>query len=144
MIPNTREQLLADTVSHYTEDLNRRCRKADGVSGCFYNPAKANKVGVSQGCAIGRFMTKAQKEAADELKRGSDIASVYSYDPTLIPKKLARLGIDFLADIQNLHDINDFWNIPRKRMSKEGREYIRRIIKKHKLDAKAYRAALKG
>lgn len=97
----TEKELLESTIEYYSTDVNRRC-VADW-SGCYYSPLRADKVGISDGCAIGRFMTEEQQRLAE----GHPAVSLpYSQ----IPVSLRGIGRKFLGEIQLLHDQEDYWD----------------------------------
>jgi hypothetical protein len=114
----TKKELLQSTIDYYSEDVNRRC-EVDGD--CSYSPQKAGKADISKGCAIGRFMTKAQQKEAD----AQAMPSVASLAKNLIPKSLRSFDVEFLKSIQHLHDIGRFWD--EKGLSAEGIERAKRI-----------------
>lgn len=98
--------LLNDTVEYYSENTKRRCQGEAG--GCFYNPASVGLEHISDGCAIGRWMTPVQKQSADAWLGGT--VGVSELPPELMPEKLKKYSIKFLSAIQNLHDSNLNWD----------------------------------
>lgn len=94
----TKKELLESTVEYYSADVNRRC--VDDLGQCFYNPAQAGKAGISDGCAIGRFMTEKQQNLAE----GHRVESLLD-----LPVSLQGIEKEFLSDIQYLHDLHACW-----------------------------------
>jgi hypothetical protein len=95
------EAFLDETVSYFSEDVNRRC--SNGKGRCYYNPADIDKEDISEGCAIGRLMTQAQKEEADFND------SVGVLPKHLIPERLKDFNLGFLRKVQALHDKELYW-----------------------------------
>lgn len=88
----------------------------------------------SEGCAIGRHL---DKNLAIDLDSHGDILNIKLnhleyYD--LIPKSLKELGIEFLKDIQELHDCTFNWNY--SGLSESGQIHYDYI--KHKIERNAY------
>ncbi len=95
------QEFLDETVQYYSEDTNRRCVSKGGY--CYYNPRQAGKVGVSQGCAIGRVMSSSQKRYVVNQ-------SVANIEPKYMPKSLINFPKRFLVSMQNLHDLATNWD----------------------------------
>jgi len=101
-----RLELLEDTVKYYSSDTNRRCVSKSG--GCYYSPEKANMVGFSDGCAIGRLLTtelRIKLDSVDGCDSGVDEYRVFNQ----LPKEIQLLGAGFLSDLQYLHDSSINW-----------------------------------
>jgi hypothetical protein len=113
-----RTEILEDTINHY--NINNRCV---GLSGCYYNPKTVNKEGKSEGCAIGRLISKRLSLKMDKTGGDGDIGNPKLF--TLLPKKLQVLGIGFLIMLQNLHDVSVNWN--KSGLSSEGEVVVRNI-----------------
>lgn len=94
-------EFLDETVQYFSENTNRRCATE---ASCFYNPVAAGKKGKSQGCAIGRKMTSAQKLNAPQNTH------VGMLDKKYIPKSLINFPIEFLRSVQSLHDNGMNWD----------------------------------
>jgi len=97
-------KLLDETMEYYSADPeNRRCEGIQPISGgkmCFYSPVKANKP-LSQGCAIGRLVSKKLKLELDTVNpNGVGVNTIFH----LIPLKLQKLGLPFLMQLQSFHD----------------------------------------
>lgn len=121
----TKLEFLEDTVAYYSEDVNRRCR---GAVNCYYSPKNADKIGISEGCAIGRHLKDSLKEKLDDTEE-SGVNTTVIFNK--LPKKLRQLGQDFLTDIQILHDLQVYWNS--KGLTKAGKEYYKAIKQKYEL-----------
>lgn len=98
MTPATKEEKLAfleDTAGFYK--LSNRSFNTSGVC-CYYQ--------VNQpGCAIGRHI---DKSLAKRLDKKSNARVEYVFD--LLPEKLKRYGVRFLAEIQDFHDNTSYWD----------------------------------
>lgn len=112
-IKQKRLTVLEETVKHF----NSNNRSTIGAV-CVYS-------GV--GCAIGRLIKNKQlcKELDSYCVSAVDSKNVY---PKL-PKNLQKLGIDFLKDLQTLHDREVNWND--KGISDVGREITNDIKKQY-------------
>jgi hypothetical protein len=115
-------KFLNETVKYYSEDVNRRCVSDDGM--CYYSPTSAGKKGKSEGCAIGRKMTPYQKGAADRK-----IQPVDRLAENLIPVELKTMPMNFLFEVQTLHDRNEYWGD--KGLSEEGKSRTAGIKQKY-------------
>jgi hypothetical protein len=108
----TRLEFLESTIKYYVENPQRRCNK-DGT--CFYSPASVGKEGISGGCAIGRFIDPDLALELDaEVKPGfglgiTGVIRRQEYKERL-PKWMQKMNIDFLEDVQSLHDDGIYWN----------------------------------
>lgn len=99
-------ELLVDSYRYYSADPNKKCENG---TGCRYSPVTVNKVGVSEGCGIGRLLLDEEKLALDN----GDIGSVGNYrfidylgaNSLLIYKSF---DLEFLQKIQGLHDGEHF------------------------------------
>ena len=95
--------VLEDTVKHY----NSTNRSQDGLS-CVYYPTDK-----SEGCAVGRLIKN--KELCNTLgSRSVSTAFVH------LPKEVKELGVEFLTDLQSLHDTAPFWDADGLTISGEG------------------------
>lgn len=112
-----RQQLLNNTVNHFNSE--NRCVDKEGV-GCRY---RFN----NRGCAIGREISDSLSEESD-LLRSSGVIKIYNK----LPNRLKRMGLDFLNEIQKLHDSGYFWS--EKGLSNGGKIRLKRICKRFKLD----------
>lgn len=92
---------LEDTVNHYNS--NNRCELRGS---CKYSPYTLGIENTSQGCAIGRYLSKRLAKKFDKLSVVVSNPDVYEE----LPNKLKILGIHFLEDVQYLHDFRDNWD----------------------------------
>lgn len=115
--------LLDDTVKYYSEDTRRRCI---GHGQCFYSPEKAgNKL--STGCAVGRLLDIYTQLKLD-LCKPSAVPDIFE----LLPENVKKYGVDFLDDLQRLHDNEANWNDDGITML--GESVVAKIIEKIKLN----------
>lgn len=105
-------EFLNDTIEYYSTDTNRRCVD-DFSDNCFYSPVTANKESISDGCAIGRHLTPELKLELDKTFNdinNDESAGVNNEEIfNQLPDNLKELNQGFLVNIQQLHDISDFW-----------------------------------
>ena len=123
----TPQELLEDTIAYYSVNpAERRCKAI--IGSCHYSPKTANKP-TSDGCAIGRHLSDEVKEKFDF--RGGSIYFIKKYALELFalaPQWMQDMDIDFLRNIQGLHDVSDFWN--ETGLSQEGKECVEQIKNK--------------
>lgn len=136
----TQTAYLLSTLRYYTKKTAaRRCTLLNPVGmslGCFYSPKNADKPN-SQGCAIGRFMTPAEQIEAD---KGLDGQTGVKYLGNKLPTRFKVLGMDFLEEIQALHDTSANWL--EEGLSDSGKEHVSYIVNKFKLDRKTFKRYL--
>ena len=99
---------LEDTVKYYSEDISRR---AVNNYSCRYRTNDGRK------CAIGRFIPD---DLYNEKIEEHSIGEIFKYE--FIPDELKELGVNFLYDIQHLHDNDSNWE--RRGLSSEGEEWV--------------------
>lgn len=99
-IQQKRLEFLNETVAHYNS--TNRC---EANNKCRYNPKSLGLEGKSEGCAIGRHLTKAMATRFDESNNNT---VMYLFEQ--FPKKLQILGKSFLTAMQILHDSGNYWN----------------------------------
>ena len=124
----TPQELLEDTITYYSVNPNKRRCQVNG-SGCRYSP-KTIKKPTSEGCAIGRHLDGDVKRKFDVSSYGS-ISMIARFNKdvfALAPQWMQDIDIDFLMDIQGLHDYFDYWN--EAGLSQEGKEYVEQIKKR--------------
>lgn len=104
-----KKEFLQSTIDYYSADINRRCKTRNGI--CTYSPEAAGKVGISEGCAIGRMMTPENKLLAD-FECGKPILSIYNRleQNKMLPDWMLEFEPEFLSNIQSLHDQDCYWN----------------------------------
>lgn len=88
----TQAQVLIDTVEFYGEDLERRA--TEGLS-CVYETEDKRR------CAIGRLCP----EIAGTLPY-SGVGRIWKR----LPEQVKELGVDFLFQVQLIHDRKDNWS----------------------------------
>lgn len=123
----TREELLADTLQYYCEDVKRRNLSKDDGFYCTYHPNWEN----TEGCAIGRFLEEDLQLYLDGLN-DSGIQSMSNENYNKIPKWMRDLGRDFLTSMQLLHDRHNYWN--EFGLTSIGKKEVEIIINRYKLD----------
>lgn len=118
------KEFLDDTIKYYSEHTqDRRCN--DPNSGqCFYDPMQAGKP-LSEGCAIGRYMTQKAKTEAKY-----DIEYLMTQKPELVPEVLRDMPLQFLKEMQALHDLGSCWHTNRDGLSAIGKDRVSIIRKK--------------
>lgn len=123
-----RLEVLEDTVKYYSEDTNRRCVSAseDSVSVCMYSPKSVGKEGISQGCAIGRLLPDAMKDAIDFEFDAINIDTLIEEKDYPIPEEIISLGLVFLRALQTLHDMDEYWQ-QRKGLTPKGEVKVQEI-----------------
>ena len=133
----TREEFLLDMLEYYCVDpFNRRCASYDDGQ-CKYYPTHEG----TEGCAIGRHLSPELAKKLDRYTSSYTSASIDQVDITLLPNKLRLLGIEFLANVQNLHDTAEFWE--EKGLSLRGKKYISvQMIENYNLDIAKFKKFL--
>ena len=110
---------LEDTVKYYSEDISRRAVKN---SSCRYRTNDGRK------CAIGRFIPD---DLYNEKIEEHCIDEIFKYK--CIPDELKELGVNFLRNIQHLHDFDSNWDDCG--LSSKGEEWVyfikNKIIKEY-------------
>ena len=100
-----REDLLNDTIQHYSVNPNeRRSVSAVESRACFYSQINSKKPH-SNGCAIGRYHSEEWKLKADEQQE-----NVVPFTKIIEESLLNNFNESFLMAIQTLHDENVNWN----------------------------------
>lgn len=108
-----RLELLEDTVRYYSEDTKRR---AVNNGNCKYITEDGRK------CAIGRLLPNDKIELLKD-----ETSSVYTFIQrekykNILPDNILALGIEFLRDIQYLHDTDKYWGV--NELNQEGKIYL--------------------
>lgn len=119
----TKEEFLEDTIQYFS-DPNKRC--VSDFGNCFYSPQDSDQTG----CAIGRFMTPENAQLADNLggADGLNYKTMYSIYRSLIPEFMLEWNLDFLDNVQRLHDNSEYWN--KTGLSEQGKKYLQEIKKR--------------
>ncbi len=90
------KEVLIDTLKYYKDKKHKvGYNSKRGV--CTYS-------GGSTGCAVGRLIPKKLRVQWDKEFNEQSIDSIFDICEEKLPKKLTSLGMDFLVDLQNLHD----------------------------------------
>ncbi len=140
----TAEEYLLSTVEYYSADPNRRC--VSDTQGCVYSPITAKKVGISDGCAIGRFIPAERGAEIDkkfeELVKGEVAGSGYrellEYFPEDVPQWMKDLPLEFVYRVQNFHDQGTNFIGP-SGLSPYGRIQLSRIITDCNLNSEPFK-----
>lgn len=103
----TKEEFLLDALEYYTKDSRRRCTSRGA---CTYSPTNSAKNGISEGCIIGRHLSRKNQLLADNIGEDTNIKHILETHSTLIPLWIRNFGGDFLLDCQLLHDNSANWN----------------------------------
>lgn len=120
-IKEIRAKVLQETIQYYSQDpQGRRC---EDNRNCFYSPKTIGKEDTSEGCAVGRLLPPKLREKLDRDYSGVGV----SYDELFktLPQEIQDLGQMFLVNLQDLHDIDEYWNS--EGLSESGEEYVRQI-----------------
>lgn len=119
-INKKRLELLEDTVKYYSvSPVDRRC--TDGGT-CNYHPATLGMQETSEGCAVGRLLSRRMAARFDSY--GEKSVTELFVD---LPKKLQKYGGAFLQNLQSFHDTDHYWNS--KGLSVTGKTQVK-ILKK--------------
>ena len=122
----TELQLLESTISYFN---SQNLCVVDG--GCFYSPISDK----TEGCAIGRHLTKKAKKAFDKCNNGNtQIRAVFENESLkkMAPKWMQKMDISFLVNMQQLHDSKGNWN--ETGLSPKGKQEVVRIMAQFKLN----------
>jgi hypothetical protein len=126
-LPETREELVQMLINR------KQPQAVDSDGNCTYSH------GFSGGCAIGVAL---KKGGAEFLESNSSL----QFDELILktPKRLSNMGLDFLGDLQNIHDVEfNWWDHEKATIgsnglvwSNEGVLRIKKLIKTYKLNIK--------
>ncbi len=124
--------MLNDVVEHFSSNPTELRSKS--LKGCFYNP-QPNKP-KSIGCAISMYISSKNAIYLDDHCGSIDSAFDGGYTDNLtlhskLPKWIQKMDVNFLSEIQNLHDDNVYWT--NKTISKESKQKVKKIIKQFQL-----------
>jgi len=95
---------------------------------CFYDGSRNTKL-ESDGCAVGRLLSKRMKAKLDKKYTFSDKDSGVKDLFHELPKTIQVYGEDFLEALQQLHDSNIFW--AEFGLTKEGKKFVKSIKNKY-------------
>ena len=116
-----RRAFVEETAAHYNSK-NRSMNTKNGA--CMYSPAHAG----TEGCAIGRKVAdKNLCRTFDEQYCNSAVSATSVF--TQLPPELQELGVDFLDEVQLLHDETYYWC--EGGLNASGREVLGAIISRH-------------
>jgi len=99
-VTKLQEDFLLDMLEYYCENPEER-RNQNVYGNCMYAPQKDT----SEGCAIGRKISKELQQKFDSRRESPVVNNVFN----LLPENLQLLGCDFLTEVQQLHDGGYFW-----------------------------------
>lgn len=128
---NNKEDFLLDTLEYYLADPQARVNLVEGT--CQYTPLKDT----SDGCAIGRFLTKENQRRLDEDAVYASILSMEDKDfKECIPEWMQKFGRDFLQAVQSFHDnlLDTNYLSEGNNLSEIGIRQLDCIITQYKLD----------
>lgn len=128
-----RLKVLNDAVKYYSTDpqARRNVRTATanyyGVESlCVYSPETSGKT-TSEGCAVGRLIPTELATRLDQTYTGdSTVTKIFDE----LPEDLKDLGLDFLADLQGLHDTEIYWDFENKDISEKGILKVKELTNK--------------
>lgn len=116
----TRLELLEDTVNWFSANPNRRCINPDRR--CCYSPQSLPNNSKTTGCAIGRHLSPELALYLDEnYTNNSSVSEVFHN----LPEDLQILGVDFLLNVQDLHDTDAYWG--KNGLTEAGQRYVNKI-----------------
>lgn len=92
-ISKTRQELFDNTINYFNID-----NLSYSFGSCFYRKNE-------KACAIGREIKDELAFKLDNFSGGYGVCDVFN----LLPKRLQKMGIEFLSSIQDLHDNTNNW-----------------------------------
>ena len=92
-------RMMEDFKIEFIENSNRSIRGGS----CLYMPLDEK----SAGCAIGLYLTEDQAKYGERV--GSVSRTTESKFCTFLPNWMSDLDVNFLEDLQDLHDNVDYW-----------------------------------
>lgn len=120
-IKEKRTAVLQDTIQYYSQDpIGRRCKNSEE---CCYSPKTIDKEETSEGCAVGRLLPTELQEYLDKEYVGTGVSDDNLF--YALPQEIQDLGQLFLARLQFLHDLDEYWDS--EGLTEEGKEYARQI-----------------
>lgn len=120
-VKERRTAVLQDTVQYYSQDPEgRRCKD---LNECCYSPKTIGKEATSEGCAVGRLLPTELQELLDRDFEGIGVSNDHLF--YALPQEIQDLGQAFLARLQFLHDIEEYWDS--EGLTESGKEYARQI-----------------
>lgn len=134
----TKEEIINETVKFYSTDPKRRSvnNKKEGTPNCQYVS------GDGRNCAVGRCLTtKIKNKVATSTYNNSDFQGLVhgmigcEWDKTeenldkLLKPSYRGHNLRFWEDLQNLHDVDDYWN--ETGLSADGTYDLEKLRKKY-------------
>lgn len=120
-IKERRTAVLQDTIEYYSQDpIGRRCKNSEE---CCYSPKTIDKEATSEGCAVGRLLPTELQELLDRDFEGTGVSNDHLF--YALPQEIQDLGQLFLARLQFLHDLDEYWDS--EGLTESGKEYARQI-----------------
>lgn len=124
-IKEKRTAVLQDTIQYYTQDpIGRRCKNSEW---CCYSPKTVGKEATSEGCAVGRLLSAELQEYLDKEYVGTGVSDDNLFYE--LPQEVQDLGQLFLARLQFLHDLDEYWDS--EGLTEFGEEYVQHIEKNY-------------
>ena len=117
----TRQEVLQWEVDN--RNLKNRAEDNNGCS--YYIPYKT-------GCAVGRLMDRKKAKRIEEIASKESLGLHAVFD--LFPEDVKSLGLDFLQEMQWMHDESTYFTT--KGLSPSGIEMAKKIAKKYNLNIK--------
>ena len=125
----TEQEYLEDTVKYYSKNPKKLRCQYDGA--CTYSSGEKGVVG----CAIGRKLTKKNREYLDrEYIDGITIEDILylGLHKKLLPVWMRNMRGNFLISLQGLHDLERNWDD--KGISNHGKHYVKSEFNHLKLE----------
>lgn len=124
------KNMLNMVVEHFSKDpKNLRAIFTSDLMGYSPSCTYSRKPGIPEniGCAIGMFLSDEVAEILDKNFTNTSVENLIESAPYLFPKWMQEMPIDFLNDLQRLHDDKDYWNLEKNTISEEGLKFIEQI-----------------
>jgi hypothetical protein len=104
-------KLLEETVNYYEQDPSRRSINDDGKGySCAYRIKCED--GTVKKCAVGRLIPDHMYDPSIEGCTVEDLYEEKGIIYKILPKEYSDLGEDFLINLQQLHDFDNYWIEP--------------------------------
>lgn len=115
------KNMLNDVVEHFSSNPCK-LRSRSKIGTCLYNPPSYKTESI--GCAIGMYL---KTGVAKKLDNSGSIVTIF-YLPkkkALLPIWMQELDVEFLQDIQQLHDADKNWT--KNGLSNNGKRSVNKI-----------------
>ena len=110
MTPDQIQQfnMLQDVITEFSDNPSekRSVKNSPNAVRCNYNPPTSKPL--SRGCAIGMYLPVELAAKLDVLSSTS-IEDIINDRSDLLPKWLTDMNVNFLQDVQTLHDDSSYW-----------------------------------